>query len=62
MNTKPCEGTDARDSGRHAGTKSKLLLLTLSAFLCGCVNMHVHFPEAADKPAGPAQTPGGPAK
>lgn len=62
MKTKPCEGTDARDSGRHAGTKSKLLLLTLSAFLCGCVNMHVHFPEATGKTVGPAQTSGEPTK
>jgi hypothetical protein len=35
-------------------------LLTLVALLCGCVNLHVHFPEAAGKPAEPA--PAGAAK
>ena len=33
--------------------KKILLLLTAVLFLAGCVNLHVHFPEAApDKAAG----------
>jgi len=33
--------------------KKTLLLLTAVLFLAGCVNLHVHFPEAApDKAAG----------
>lgn len=32
----------------------KFLLLTAVLFLAGCVNLHVHFPEAAGKPAEPA--------
>jgi hypothetical protein len=35
--------------------RKKILLLTLVALLCGCVNLHVHFPEAAGKPAEPAR-------
>lgn len=36
--------------------RKKILLLTLVALLCGCVNLHVHFPESSGKPAGPAQS------
>jgi hypothetical protein len=36
----------------------KILFLTIALILAGCVNLHVHFPEAAGKPAEPAQ-PGG---
>lgn len=30
--------------------RPRLLLLALVVLLCGCVNLHVHFPEA-NKPA-----------
>lgn len=40
--------------------KQRLLLLTIAALISGCVNLHVHFPEATDKPAEPA--PAGAAK
>ena len=30
---------------------NKLHLLIMAACLCGCVNLHVHFPEASGKPA-----------
>ncbi|MBX3676561.1 MAG: hypothetical protein KF853_06035 [Rhodocyclaceae bacterium] len=30
----------------------KILLLTVAVLLSGCVNLHVHFPDAADKTAG----------
>jgi hypothetical protein len=36
------------------------LFLTIALILAGCVNLHVHFPEAAGKPAEPA--PAGAAK
>ncbi|MBV6476167.1 MAG: hypothetical protein MOGDAGHF_01749 [Rhodocyclaceae bacterium] len=36
--------------------KQRLLLLTIAALISGCVNLHVHFPEAADKPAEAAQS------
>ncbi len=29
----------------------KTLFLTIALILAGCVNLHVHFPEAANKPA-----------
>jgi starvation-inducible outer membrane lipoprotein len=34
----------------------KTLFLTIALILAGCVNLHVHFPEAAGKPAEPAQS------
>jgi hypothetical protein len=39
---------------------TKTLLLTAVLLLAGCVNLHVHFPESAGKPAEPA--PAGAAK
>ena len=39
--------------------KKLLILMTLAALLAGCVNLHVHFPEA-NKPAEPV--PAGAAK
>lgn len=39
-----------------------LLLLTLAALLSGCVNLHVHFPDASGKAAEPAQDSGKAAK
>ncbi|CAG0927657.1 MAG: hypothetical protein EFKGCFLK_02643 [Rhodocyclaceae bacterium] len=39
--------------------RTRILLLTLAALLAGCVNLHVHFPEA-NKPAEPV--PAGAAK
>jgi PBP1b-binding outer membrane lipoprotein LpoB len=32
----------------------RILFLAIALILAGCVNLHVHFPEAAGKPAGPA--------
>lgn len=42
----------------------KILLLTAVLLLAGCVNLHVHFPEASGKAAepAPAQEAGGAAK
>lgn len=34
--------------------KTRLLLLTVFALLSGCVNLHVHFPDASGKAAEPA--------
>ena len=34
----------------------KILFLASVLILAGCVNLHVHFPEAADKPAEAAQS------
>ena len=39
---------------------TKTLLLTAVLLLAGCVNLHVHFPEASGKPAEAA--PAGAAK
>lgn len=50
----------ARECGRYAGTKKNLLLPILAALLAGCVNLHVYFPEASDKPAA-AEAPAQPA-
>jgi hypothetical protein len=39
---------------------AKLLMLTAVLFVYGCVNVHVHFPDApADKPAASADKPAG---
>jgi len=34
----------------------KILFLVSILILAGCVNLHVHFPEAPAKPAEPAQS------
>ena len=44
----------ARECGRYAGTKKNLLLPILALLLTGCVNLHVHFPDAAEKTGGEA--------
>jgi hypothetical protein len=37
---------------------NKLLLLGAAVFLAGCVNLHVHFPEASGKATEPARESG----
>ncbi len=37
----------------------RLLLPILAALLAGCVNLHVHFPDASGKAAEPAREAGG---
>jgi cytosine/adenosine deaminase-related metal-dependent hydrolase len=32
----------------------RILSLAIALILAGCVNLHVHFPEAAGRPAAPA--------